>query len=326
MWLGLLFVLGCLWSPFASAGVAAGTAAPAGSLRSLAPADPCGTWSGGGTRTTFDVAIGGETYKVPVRLPTGKGPRPAVILLHGGAGTGLSMVTKSGYDDVVSSTNAILVSPDAAMVTRMAGGASERRWNSGKFQDGVDARFSRDDVAFLDAIARELRSSACVDRVLVTGFSAGGAMANRWLCEGHDAPNAMVTAAGTLNVPASACSAGAKPAPVRLYVGDRDPRSGSANAKAPKAGTPELTVPQTAAIWASRNACSEATKSVTLSPDATCTEWVGCAAPVELCVIRGFPHAWPRGPSGEPSCQTDVGAGGYAWLDAVTRPAPKTRR
>lgn len=284
-------------------------------LSSMYAGDPCGTWNDEGGRASWSVEFAGKTYNVPLLVPTGAGKRKAVILLHGGGGSGTQAMKSTGYGDYMKGKNAILVAPDSVQIENSTkpGHEEDSRWNSGKYENGEVATFPRDDVAFLDTLAKKLRAEGCVDEVLVSGFSAGGAMANRWMCEGKDVPDALVSAAGTLMVPKDNCNA--PPKPMRLYVGGADRRRD----EGARQGAGEPSVPDTAAIWATHNGCTQKTHPVKLSSDTSCEEYEGCKSPVELCVVDGFPHAWPGGTDGDPPCQHDATSSGYEWFSDVCR-------
>jgi len=301
--------LGCMRGrPTRSGGGARAGAAPRISgLAEVFGADGCGTPTRTG-QVTWSFPFGGQTWNVPMWVPPGDGPHHAVFLLHGVGGGGVAFAKSSGYDRIAADRNAVLVAPDAAMTTgRLGFGGEERFWDNGRYTS-QERVFPRDDSEFLDALAKSLREGACVDNVLATGFSNGAAMSLAWACE-SGVPDAVVAAAGTLMEPVRACRA--KPVPTRIYIGSEDVRYLS-SARDDKPEYPSSK--ESADIFAGFNACSENTRKVDVADDTACTTWTGCSAANELCVIRGFPHAWPKGPGERPACAVDGGRDGYAWF------------
>jgi poly(3-hydroxybutyrate) depolymerase len=268
--------------------------------------DGCATPSRTGA-LVWDVDFGGKTWKVPIWLPDNAGPRNAVFLLHGFGGGGTAFARNSGYDELTQARGAILVAPDAAWSENPSGFGGEEFWDNGRYKHD-EREFPRDDVAFLDALAKSLRSEACVADVLATGFSNGAAMSLAWACRSGE-PDAVVAAAGTLMETVQSCKQ--VPVPVRIYIGDKDERyDGSARPERPEYPSSQ----KSAALFAAFNGCEQTTRSVDVAPDTACKTWDGCKAPVELCVIRGMGHAVPTGPGGKPSTGVNFSKDGYAWF------------
>ncbi len=257
--------------------------------------DTCGAYKQPGKKALWNVSSGGDTYAVPVYPPRStKGKRVALLHLHGGGGEGSDhFLRQTDFLKQIGDDNVLVVAPD-----------SHRGWSSGKGETPE----VRDDVAFLDALAKRLRKEACVEQIWVVGFSAGAAVANRWFCEGEGA-DALVSAAGTLMVPEAHCKG--RPHAMRLIVGTKDQRFDQG------AVPGEKSVPETAAFWAKHNGCSDKTRESRATSDTTCKQWVGCQQPVELCVIDGFEHGYPHGSKGKKGCQYDATAEGYQWLQSL---------
>jgi poly(3-hydroxybutyrate) depolymerase len=138
-------------------------------------------------------------------------------------------------------------------------------------------------VAFLDSLAAALQKDACVDRVYAFGFSSGGQMANRWNCEGDQIDGA-IGAAGSLLVPVANCKG---PRPMLAMVGTKDDnfREGSTESA--------LSTPDSLEThWGQINQCSGKGTDTDVG-DATCTTLKGCAAPTQLCVVKGGAHDVP---------------------------------
>ncbi len=115
------------------------------------------------------------TVFVPDSVRERGGPVPAVVVLHGGLGSGRRVRRIMGLDAVAEREGFVAVYPDSL---------------GGGWKDGRTRRASDDsDVEFLvrlkEALAR--RGLADPDRVFVAGVSNGGMMVQRLACEVPDA-------------------------------------------------------------------------------------------------------------------------------------------
>jgi polyhydroxybutyrate depolymerase len=113
----------------------------------------------------------------------GSAPVPLVIDVHGSNRSGLLQKLASGFDAVADAHPFIVAYPNGTSMN----------WNIGvccspASDSGVD------DVGFLRALVTRIKSEAVIDprRVYVTGWSAGGGMAARAIC---DAPEVFAAAA-----------------------------------------------------------------------------------------------------------------------------------
>ena len=101
----------------------------------------------------------------------GGGPRPAVLVLHGGMGSAERMRRDTGFDTLARREGFIVTYPEGT-----AFGEGRHAWNTGHLlrRQVRDA----DDIAFLDAVIDRLVAEAGADpaRIYVTGGSNGGMM------------------------------------------------------------------------------------------------------------------------------------------------------
>ena len=163
-----------------------------------------------------------------------------------------------------------------------------------------------DDVAYLTGLVDQVAASQCVDlnRVFVDGMSNGAFMTSLLACERPEVFAAAVMVAG-LQFP-DGCAKGA-PVPVMAmhgtdddYVryeggfGDGVRTLGVDPAMATTAGR-NMSVPDAAEAWARRNRCAGGATPAAhkVASDVELMEWTGCAAPVELYVVKGGGHSWP---------------------------------
>ena len=273
-----------------------GDGAEVPSERFVGQADPCGAWEHPGS-ATFELTFDGRQETSIVHVPPGSGPRRVVFVLHGGDGDGAQMLRQTDILPVSEAEGFVVVAPSGAWIEEVG----QMKWNTGK-QAHPDLR---DDVRYLDALAEAVGKATCGEKVLAMGFSNGGQMANRWMCEGERV-DAMVTGSGTLLVDPSGCKP--KKRAVLGYVGTEDHNFRGA----PTEGG--MSAPDTVdRFWAGHNGCTEKTKQV-VHGDTTCNEYVGCDVPTTLCVIDGFPHAFPRGQNGRKRCDTDATEAGWKWF------------
>lgn len=121
-----------------------------------------------------------RTYRVcapPPRPDRPARPRPLVVLLHGGGGTGVGISRQGDWDRVATREGFVTLAPDG----------TRRAWNAGTCC-GPPARDGVDDEGFvLEAVARVMHAHE-IDptRVFATGLSNGGMMAYRLACRAPD--------------------------------------------------------------------------------------------------------------------------------------------
>jgi polyhydroxybutyrate depolymerase len=309
-----LFVLPLTWlsgcSGFATAPAAAPEAPPRVPASSATP--PAGTLPPTPVMSLVPEALEGclqaGTYRMPMegdREPSllvvgaGEGPRTLVLALHGGGGDGRKILMQTRWHTKAGLENLAVVAPTSQEL-----GGHGPHWNSGKFDGRIDASTGRDDVAYLEAVVARAKELTCADRVVGIGFSNGGQMAHRLACQG-DSLDAVISSAGTLLVDPSTCD---RPVAMRSYVGDRD----RIYTDSPMQGEQQPNVPESAALWAKVNGCSDEEPTVEATEAETCTTWTGCSVPTSLCVVHGMPHMWPA-PWGKKSVPVDATTEGWAW-------------
>lgn len=239
--------------------------------------DPCAGFDEPGLYnlpTEFD----GETIKSLLYVPPGPGPHDLVVLLHGGTSSPERILKQTRFIDQAQADGFAILAPTSGEMDNHG-----RHWNTGKF-DGLVKR-ARNDVAFLDHVAKRARNELCVNRVLVAGFSSGGQMAHRWGCQGSEV-DAILSAAGELLVP----SAGCKPHAVLGFVGKLDKVFSGPSLE----GSDQPSSVETIEMWAKINGCDlSQTPTEKFENDTRCKSWRGCKHATELCVVEDFPHGWP---------------------------------
>ena len=139
-------------------------------------ANPCGEVAPGWYTVE---AVGREAL---LYLPAGSGPRDAVVALHGNNSSAAEFATITRYAELADRDGFAVVLPQGV-------GAARSAWHAGPECCGEALAQDVDDVAYLDATLRAARVRACATgRVLGVGFSNGGMMLHRWVCEGEAPP------------------------------------------------------------------------------------------------------------------------------------------
>ncbi len=251
-------------------------------------------------------AFDGQSYDMEMSAPKGSGERHGVILLHGGKGGPSSIVKQTQMFPRAVDHGFVAIAPGARSVMLPKGEARER-WKNGDMDNDPSVKYPRDDVAFLDALAKHMRDDMCVDKVLAVGFSNGGSMGHRWLCEGKQL-DALVSAAGTLQVPKTGCNKSAKP--VLEYIGTSDRRMNEP--ATPGSGNPSAL--ETLDFWKEFNGCTGKAE-VMRQGDTKCQSWSSCksGAPTRLCVIEGLGHSFPR----KSDCDLEGSDDAWDWFNEV---------
>jgi len=227
---------------------------------------------------------------------------PLLILLHGGGGTGESMVklTRGGFNTLAEKEDFIIAYPDGI----------ENHWNDGRGLTQYRAhRENIDDVSFISDLIDHLDKALSIDdtRVYAAGISNGGMMAQRLACEmtGKIAAIGVIASAMSENLH-SFCKP-SQPIPVLLISGTEDPlvpfEGGEVGLFAKNYGA-VLSVAETKEFWVENNGCSP-NPQTSYEPDVDPADgtkvkkefYRGCSedAEVILYVIEGGGHTWPGG-------------------------------
>lgn len=257
-----------------------------------------------------------------VHLPPRPDPQQAlavVLALHGGAGDADAMqrlscpegkVGGAGCFDAVADQRGFAVVYPSGTSSRLL--AQARTWNAGGGVEGLRCVSGRacedgvDDLAYFQALLDDL------DRVLpvkatrrfVIGMSNGGAMAHRLACANPRIDGIAAVGGANQIAFAQGCGPG-RAVPVLQIHGDQDPCWAFEGGDQACLGSDEgqhVSVLRSMDWWANQNGCTGAPLEEPL-PDPAPGDgtrvlrrrWSGCAAPVELLLIQGGGHTWPRG-------------------------------
>lgn len=234
---------------------------------------------------------------VPAALP--RGPRPLVLVLHGGGGThrGMIRLTRGRWNSLADRHGFIVAYPNA----------DRRIWD---FGEGVISRnrWRRvDDLAFFRRVVADIGRSLSVDRsrIFAAGMSRGGQAAWFLACKWPGAFRAIL--AVTMPLPGfleDDCRRGPATG-IAVMNGTKDPlvpyHGGQIRVFGRDRGA-VLSTDATIRLWRRRNGCREtADRTAVLDRpgDGTRTlksEWTTCTgAPITLYRIEGGGHTWPNG-------------------------------
>lgn len=266
---------------------------------------------------TEDLAFehGGAVRTYDLFVPATDGPVPLVLDLHGTFSDGDEQRADSGFRAVAEAEGFAVAWPDSL-------GSAWAAW-TGLGPDGVD------DIAFLRALVTEARSRVAVDpaRIYVTGFSNGGAMAQRLACEAADLFAAFVALAAAtpsdrLNV--AACTP-ARPVPMLTVRGTTDELIPFAGGTTPATAPSQIPVRSFEAElqwWAGLAGCAGSAPDAveTLGPTTECRRFTDCDGGVQVgaCSVQSnaeFGHLLYDNLDG-----VDVAAEAWSYLQRFTLP------
>lgn len=228
------------------------------------------------------------------------GPKPLVIVLHGGGGN-IDVMRRVGFEPIAQADDFLVVYPQG----------QGNGWRDGRGGKVISDRSGDvDDVAFLTAIIDSLIADGRADpkRVYVLGASNGGMMSLRMACERADRLAGIVAVIALLPEDMEAACKPSEPVPVMLMVGTADrfvpfaggPVAGFLNDE--RGGV--ISYDRTMAVLLTANGC-EGEPTITALPDpyddgvtTDRLDWTACAPRGQIAVLRmnGAGHGWPGKP------------------------------
>lgn len=253
---------------------------------------PAGSAAGAGLQD-IPLTLGGQARFYSLHVPaTFKAGGGAVMVLHGGQGTGAKTAGMSGMSNWADQYGFLAVYPNAG----------ERQWNDGR----ATTQSSINDVAFIEAVIDDLVKTHGLDRsrVYVSGISNGGMMVQKLAC---DSPGSFAGfAAIAANLPAQLqgqCHP-SQGSDFMFFHGTGDsvmPYNGGEIKKSRRkgAGGAVLSAAQTLAFWSDINQCSGATSTaprLDAKQDGTSIDrstYQGCAQDLVSYRINDGGHTWP---------------------------------
>jgi polyhydroxybutyrate depolymerase len=245
----------------------------------IAAASACNTLNTG--ENVFQV--NGRTVRAYVPSGMNNSSRPAIFNFHGYGGSGAGMA--STLNGVAEDETWVHVYPD--------GSGLVRGWNGLGCCPGVIA----DDVQHFQNMLAELESRTCIDtsNVYATGFSNGGFMAYRLMCELGDVIKGVGPVAGTLGSTGREQCNNVGSGTTVVHTHGTSDGTISYNPSALSSGA-QQSVNRAAQLYG----CESSAVSVRNVGRTECERYNGCngGVSVELCTIEGYGHSWPRDNSG----------------------------
>lgn len=231
---------------------------------------------------------GGEYYLAFPDNWDGASSLPAIVFFHGHNSTGQSALKSGTLRRVFVENGYLLIAPNGEQIQ----GRNTRRWPARPLEPGQ----WRDDVSFVLDVMDDVATRVPLqrDRVLVSGFSAGGSMAWMMACyEGeHFAGFASVAGALRRPIPEEICPAG----PVRMMH-----IHGYSDAQVPLEGRGigdwhQGDVFESLSLLRATNTCRTNPTTITMGDQFQCRIWQGCGSghDIQFCLHDGG-HGLPQG-------------------------------
>lgn len=248
---------------------------------------------------TLTLTVGGLERTVLLHVPKSYDPTKGTSLVlgfHGYGGTAAQMKTQTGFDALADARGVIVAYAQGT-------GIASKGFNGGDCCGKPAWTDETDDLGLALAMNKALSADYCVDpkRVYSAGFSNGGFMSYRFVCEAANVFAAVASVSGVLGTPPDTCKP-TRAVPI-LHV------HGTADTTVPYAGGPAAgglgalagivfrSVDETMKTFRARYTCGDAAKPVSEKGDTRCEEWTGCkdGAALELCTVKDGGHQWPGG-------------------------------
>jgi polyhydroxybutyrate depolymerase len=238
------------------------------------------------------LSVGGLDREYIISTPPSPHRRPTVIVLHGTLQSGLIMRHTTGLEPLVDREGLVAVYPNAIAT----------QWNDGRAAAAVWG--PREDVAFLRALVAHLVRTGVADphRVYAIGFSTGGMMALRMMCEVTEVFAAVAIIGASLPAEVYSRCRPAAPTPTLLMNGTADPFVPYEGGQLILNGGVVISTDQTAAFLRKVNACTNNVQLAALpamerqETRVVVNSWAHCssAAPVILYRVVGGGHRIPN--------------------------------
>jgi polyhydroxybutyrate depolymerase len=248
-------------------------------------------WSGPADAAEMSIqhlSVGGLDREYILSTPSSANHRPTVIVLHGTWQSGLIMRHTTGLEPLVDSEGLVAVYPNGIAT----------QWNDGRAAAAVWG--PRDDVAFLRALVTHLVRTGVTDphRVYAIGFSNGGMMALRMICEATEVFAAVAIIGASLPAELYPHCRPSAPTPTLVMNGTADPFVPYQGGQVILRGGVVLSTDRTIAFLRRVNGCAD-TVQVTALPAINrqdtrivVNSWTRCSsgAPVVLYRVEGGGH------------------------------------
>lgn len=254
--------------------------------------------------------------------PQNTKPAPAILMLHYESGTPDLMANLTRAGELAASQGYWVILPHAAL----------HHWHD----NPSDIGDKNDDVGFLTQVVQTATSQFPIDatRVSVTGFSNGGFMAERMICEKPELFASAIIDAAIMRTPLANVCQPTVPVPVMYVNGTADPLVSYDGIES------MLGAPTSVNLWSGLHSCNQ---NAMTSTDLPVTVNDGTSVTVQtlsncrslgnvlLYTVNGGGHAWPGGGAvaiGKVSQNLDLTTvlGEFAknWTNVSTHAIPNT--
>ena len=237
-----------------------------------------------------------RSYLLYVPDDTGRetGPKPLVLVLHGGGGTAREVrrSTGQGFERLADRHGFYVLYPNAI----------DRLWDTGSGEISERLSPRRDDLGFLQAAIEAVADAYPIDesRIFATGISRGGQASYMLACEAPGLVRAIAPVAMTLPEVMRADCAPDAPVGFLLIMGTDDPVVPYAGGEIVLFGRGRgrvLSAEATVDLFRRRNGCGSAqTSTATGAVDRVSPR--GCRVPTQFDRVNGGGHSWPSGRTG----------------------------
>lgn len=232
---------------------------------------------------TLERSLGSRSYRLFVPPGDSAKPRPLIVALHGGWGTGKNMQDLTALDVPAGAAGFLVAYPDGV----------SRAWNAGSCC-ATPMKNNIDDVGFIKAVVEDVAKSQAIDRQRVygTGFSNGAMMLYRVACE---APGLFKAIAPVSGGPMFEGCKSPQPISAYLIQGRADPRIPFDGGEFEGNYRPGLL--KIVDQLGQRNACGKEQKTTYTDGGTSCATVQGCPGGIELswCGLGGVGHQWAGG-------------------------------
>lgn len=290
----------------ATTAMPAGDAASVGDAGSATPTKPfaCDEGSRAGAAGDRELKLTLADKKertVFVHVPSLYNPTkgmPLIVAFHGYGGNAEQMREQTGFDAESGKRGFITAYVQGT-------GLAQKGFNAGDCCGQPAWQADTDDVGLAREIVKKLSEEYCVDpsRIHNAGFSNGGFMSYRLVCEASDLFASVASVSGVLGVPPEACKP-TRPVPIVHIHGTNDKTvsyegGGAAGGLGSLVGIKFRSVAESVEALRKAFTCKETSRPITTqgAEDTRCEEWSGCGedAAIELCTVTDGGHQWPGG-------------------------------
>jgi polyhydroxybutyrate depolymerase len=176
---------------------------------------------------------------------------PLVIALHGAGGSGQSFMENSSYKDLAEEAGYVIVFPEGV----------QNSWGYLDRRDLAANDLYTNDWSFVDTLIDQISAEYNIDseRVYIIGFSNGGLLAMRIMCEYSSRLAGVAVIAAILNHFLAQQCLTADPVPLMLVLGTKDelfPWSGVTSRRQSNRLVITFSIQQTVSYFTTMNQCS----------------------------------------------------------------------